>query len=117
MLPGSPGHGSTVCCVGVRRCAGEASPEQSRPRGPGETGEYWAAESLAWPQTPSRSLSEEKSVTTHRMCDDIGAGPRHSSVPSSPAQSSGSRLWGSFRGKKPPTIDKRSLNPYLKTAS
>ena len=122
MLPGSPGQGATVCCVGaVRRCAGEAgdtSPEQTRLRpGPGETGDYWAAESLSWPQSP-RSVSEEKSVmSSHRPCDDIGPGPRHSSVPSSPAQSSGSRLWGSFRGKKPPTIDKRSLNPYLKTAS
>ena len=121
VLPGSPGQ-ATACCVGVRRCAGDrgdTSPEQTRLRGPGETGDYWAAESLAWPQSP-RSQSEEKSVSClapHRPCDDIGPGPRHSSVPSSPAQSSGSRLWGSFRGKKPPTIDKRSLNPYLKTAS
>lgn len=41
--------------------------------------------------------------------------PSHSSVPSSPVQNS--RLWGSFRGKKPPPIDKRIFSPYLKTLS
>ena len=41
--------------------------------------------------------------------------PSHSSVPSSPQQNS--RLWGSFRGKKPPPIDKRTFSPYLKTLS
>merc|ERR1711976_32442 len=113
---------SKVCCVGSVRChngSGDSSPEQNTYRswrsGAGESGDYWQAETSHNKIWPPRSCSEEK---TSRPCDDINTKPRHNSVPSSPIQSSTtSRLWGSFRGKKPPTIDKRTLNPYLKTAS
>ena len=117
VLPGSPGNVSRVCCVGtVARCRGSAdsSPEQSRGGHPfsGDSG-YWQADTSHNNLWPPRSCSEEKT----RPCDDINNKPRHSSVPSSPV-SSQSRLWGSFRGKKPPSIDKTLLkNPYLKTAS
>ena len=121
-IPGSPSAMSKVCCVGSVRCqnsSGDSSPEQNTYRswrsGAGESGDYWQAETSHNQIWPPRSCSEEK---TSRPCDDINTKPRHNSVPSSPIQSSTtSRLWGSFRGKKPPTIDKRTLNPYLKTAS
>ena len=133
VLPGSPGV-TKVCCVGTVRChngSGDSSPEQNRYGQGGSTGgdtyrswragdsgDYWQAETAHNNIWPPRCSSEEK--TSSRPCDDINTGlkPRHSSVPSSPiSTSSASRLWGSFRGKKPPTIDKRTLNPYLKTAS
>jgi len=120
-LPGSPSGMTKVCCVTSVKChnsSGDSSPEQNRYGDSyrnwraGETGDYWQAEpSQLW---PVRGGSEEPA----RACDDIGVKPRHSSVPSSPiSSSSASRLWGSFRGKKPPVIDKRTLSPYLKTAS
>ena len=92
--------------------------------GPGDSGDYWAAETLsphhAW---PPRSCSEEKAPAPARPCDDIRRGGGHSSVPSSPVTASSSRLWGSFRGKKPPSslqapASQHSASPhYLKTAS
>jgi len=51
----------------------------------------------------------------HAEVNSFKPQPSHSSVPSSPQQNS--RLWGSFRGKKPPPIDKRTFSPYLKTLS
>jgi len=120
-LPGSPSGMTKVCCVTSVKChnsSGDSSPEQNRYGDTyrnwraGETGDYWQAET---PQLwPVRGGSEEPV----RAADDMGLKPRHSSVPSSPVStSSASRLWGSFRGKKPPVIDKRTLSPYLKTAS
>ena len=94
--------------------------------GPGDTGDYWAAETLSphHPAWPPRSCSEEKApANTARPCDDIRRGPGHSSVPSSPVTASSSRLWGSFRGKKPASslqapASQHSASPhYLKTAS
>ena len=115
VLPGSPGNVARVCCVGtVVGCQGsaESSPEQTRGGHP-FSGDYWQADTAHNNLWPPRSSSEEKT----RPCDDINNIPRHSSVPSSPV-SSQSRLWGSFRGQKPPSIDKTLLkNPYLKTAS
>ena len=93
--------------------------------GPGDTGDYWAAETLSphHPAWPPRSCSEEKAPAPARPCDDIRRGGGHSSVPSSPVTASSSRLWGSFRGKKPASslqapASQHSASPhYLKTAS
>jgi len=122
-LPGSPSGMTKVCCVTSVKChnsSGDSSPEQNRYGDSyrnwraGETGDYWQAEPSSNQLWAVRGGSEEPV----RACDDIGVKPRHSSVPSSPiSSSSASRLWGSFRGKKPPVIDKRTLSPYLKTAS
>ena len=105
------------------------SPQQHSRAAPGphqypstgvSAGQYCPAP-LPGPGWTARCQSEEKPSTT-RPCDDIVRGRQHSSVPSSPTLAphptpSASRLWGSFRGKKPPVIDKRTFSPFLKSAS